>query len=60
MRLGKPWELMWGVGIIIGAAAWFLDVEKSPYFPVFVVFCMAYGAVAVGLMLKSERKSPKA
>jgi hypothetical protein len=58
-RLGKPWEIMYGIGILIFVGGWFLNVERSPYFPYFVVFLMAFGAVTTALIMRPDRQAPK-
>jgi len=55
----KRWGIIYAVAIVIFFGGLVLGVERSRYFPLFVGFCMAYGAVATALMMWPERKSPK-
>lgn len=55
----KPWGIIYGVAAVIFFAGMLLAVQRSRYFPAFVVFCMVYGAAATALMLWPDRKSPK-
>jgi hypothetical protein len=38
------WTAIYVVAAIIFFGGYFAGVYKSPYFPIFVVFCMVYGA----------------
>ena len=53
----KPWGIIYGVAFLIFLAGFFLRVERSAYFPLFVAFCMAYGALTTALMMWPDRKS---
>jgi len=48
-----------GIAIINFFGAFFLGVQTSPYFPFFVLFCMAYGAAATAYMMWPDRKAPR-
>jgi hypothetical protein len=56
-RNPRVWGIIYGVAIVIFVGGYLLDVQTSPYFVLFVLFCMAYGAAATALMLWPDRKS---
>ncbi len=55
----RAWGIIYGIAIIIFFGAFFLGVQTSPYFPFFVLFCMAYGAAATAYMMWPDRKAPR-
>jgi hypothetical protein len=50
------WTLIYSFAFIIFFGGWFVGVQYSPYFPVFVVFCMVYGAGVAAFMWFSARR----
>jgi hypothetical protein len=56
-RNAKVWRVIYGVAIVIFVGGILLDVQTSPYFTLFVLFCMLYGAAATALMMWPDRKS---
>ncbi len=51
---------IWGAALVIFFGGYFLGVQASPYFPLFVAFCMAYGAAvtAYWIFAKPSEQRP--
>jgi hypothetical protein len=55
----RSWGFIYGIAIVIFIGGLVFGVERSRYFPIFVAFCMTYGAAATALMMWAGRKSSK-
>lgn len=58
-RSRRVWGVVYGVAIVIFIGGYLLGVQSSRYFPLFVLFCMAYGVAATALMVWPDRNPRK-